>query len=170
MSDTPNIIVPAAPAIVVPAIAQGVSPEFGIRELIDRFIGETLQLGGNPSATAANTPRNPKFESASKLYLKGKKCMICGGTLRLMAHHKYPFHLFPELEMDETHWRPLCEGDHRLNCHLLVGHGGNFEGFNPLVDEFAGLIQFLLRTNSVLLSAIRQEIKANAGPQPATAT
>jgi hypothetical protein len=38
------------------------------------------------------------------------------------------------------------------------------------VDEFAGLIQFLLRTNSVLLSAIRQEIKANVGPQPAAAT
>jgi hypothetical protein len=164
MSDTaPTIIVPAAPAIAI-------APAFGIRELIDRFIGETLQLSGNPTATAANTPRNPKFESAAKLYLKGKKCMICGGTLRLMAHHKYPFHLFPELEMDETHWRPLCEGDHRLNCHLLVGHGGNFEGFNPLVDEFAGLIQFLLRTNSVLLSAIRQEIKANVGPQPAVTT
>lgn len=158
MSDT--IIVPG-PSIIVPG--------FDVRELIDRFIGETLKLGGKPNATAANTPRNSKFEGEAKKWLVGKKCMICGGTLKLMAHHKYPFHLFPDLEMDENYWRPLCEGDHRLNCHLLVGHGGNFEGFNPLVDEFAGLIQFLLRTNSVLLSAIRQEIKANTLPPPAVA-
>lgn len=149
------------------------TPEFdfpqgvNIRTLIDQMLGATLEMGTNPEALAANTPRNPKFGRAAKLWLKDKRCIVCGGTIKLQAHHKYPFHLFPDLEMDETHWRPLCEGDHRLNCHLLIGHGGNFEGVNPLVDELAGLMHFLLRSNSVLLAAIRQEIRANGDKTPA---
>ncbi len=158
MSDTP-IITPDQ-TIVVPGSDLAL-PINHVRALIDQMLGETLQLGFDPNATAANTPRDPKFASASKLWLKGKKCIVCGGTLKLEAHHKYPFHLFPALEMDERFWRPLCEGDHRLNCHLLIGHGGNFEGFNPLVDEMAGMLSFLLRTNYTLLAAIRQEIKAS---------
>jgi len=133
-----------------------------IRGLIDQFIGQACDLGFDPNATPANTKRNSKFGHASKLWLADKVCMVCGGRKRLMAHHKYPFHLFPELEMDDQYWRPLCEGDHRLNCHVLVGHAGNTAGFNPLVDELAGLMHFLLRTNGVLLQAIRNEIHAKA--------
>ena len=133
----------------------------GFRHILDAMIGEIVQLGVNPDATPANTPRNPKFGRAAKLWLADKKCIVCGGKKKLQAHHKYPFHLFPSLEMDERYWRPLCEGDHRLNCHLIAGHAGNFAGVNLLVDEFAGLLNFALRTNSVLLHAIRQEIKAN---------
>ena len=132
-----------------------------IRTLIDQMLGEVIDLGLDPNATEANTPRNPKFGPAAKLWLKDKKCIVCGGHTKVQAHHKYPFHLFPSLEMDKRYWRALCEGDHRLNCHLLIGHGGNFSGFNPLVDEMAGLMSFMLRTNSVLLHAIREEVKRN---------
>ena len=136
--------------------------EHGVRSFIDSMIGQIADLGLDPDATPANTKRNPKFGHASKLWLADKVCMVCGGKKRLMAHHKFPFHLFPSLEMDESHWRPLCEGDHRLNCHVLCGHAGNTQGFNPLVDELAGLIRFALNTNQVLLRAIRTEIHAKA--------
>ena len=129
----------------------------GVRALIDQFLGQAIDLGIDPSATAANTKRNPRFGPAAKLWLRDKRCLVCGGQKRLQCHHKYPFHLFPSLEMDERYWRPLCEGDHRLNCHLLVGHGGDYSGFNPLVDELAGIMHFILRTNGVLLRAIREE-------------
>ena len=139
----------------------------GVRAFIDQILGATLDLGFDPDATPANTKRNPKFEPAAKLWLKDKRCIVCGGTIRLQAHHKYPFHLFPNLEMDERYWRPLCEGDHRLNCHLLVGHGGDFSGFNPLVDEMAGFMHYILRTNSVLLHLIREEAKRRAAQKAA---
>jgi hypothetical protein len=129
----------------------------GVRAFIDQILGAALDLGIDPDATPANTKRNPRFAREAKLWLKDKRCIVCGGRIRLQAHHKYPFHLFPSLEMDERYWRPLCEGDHRLNCHLLVGHGGDFSGFNPLVDELAGIMHFILRTNSVLLRVIREE-------------
>jgi len=130
-----------------------------IRTLIDSFIGQACEVGIDPRATPANTPRNPAFRREAKKWLQGKVCMVCGGTKRLMCHHKYPFHLFPSLEMDERYWRPMCEGDKRLNCHILVGHAGNTMGFLPMVDELAGLLRFALRTNKILLAAIREEIK-----------
>jgi len=149
------------PPVVLPAHAPdpfcGLT---GVRALIDAMLGQIVDLGIDPDATPANTARNPKFGRESKLWLADKVCMVCGGKHRLMAHHKYAFHLFPSLEMDTRYWRPLCEGDHRLNCHVLIGHLGDTQGFNPLVDEFAGLMSFALRTNSVLLHAIRAEIRS----------
>jgi len=134
-----------------------VAQHLGVRALIDQFLGQAINLAIDPIATAANTKPNPRFGPAAKLWLRDKRCLVCGGRKRLQCHHKYPFHLFPSLEMDERYWRPLCEGDHRLNCHLLVGHGGDYSGFNPLVDELAGIMHFILRTNGVLLRAIREE-------------
>jgi hypothetical protein len=52
---------------------------------------------------------------------------------RLQAHHIKPFHLFPELELVESNWVPLCEGNPSMNCHLVLGHLGNFASYNLLV-------------------------------------
>ena len=131
----------------------------GVRALIDSMLGSALDLGVDPDATPANTPRNSKFGRKAKLWLADKVCMICGRTKRLMCHHKFPFHLFPALEMNPLYWRPLCEGWAALNCHVVGGHLGNTQGFNPLVDEFAGLLRFAINMNSELLHAIREEIK-----------
>lgn len=51
-----------------------------------------------------------------------------------MAHHIIPFHLAPDLELDESNLLPLCEaGKYGINCHLLIGHVGNFRRANPNV-------------------------------------
>jgi 5-methylcytosine-specific restriction enzyme A len=65
-------------------------------------------------------------------------CRHCGGTARLQVHHVAPFHLHPELELDDSNLITLCEdsGD-GVECHLHVGHLGNWKNFNPAVRAVA---------------------------------
>jgi 5-methylcytosine-specific restriction endonuclease McrA len=61
-------------------------------------------------------------------------CQACGGTENLNVHHKKPFHLYPELELEPSNLITLCmEGD--KDCHIKLGHGGNFKAYNPNVEE-----------------------------------
>lgn len=62
-------------------------------------------------------------------------CALCGGTAKLQVHHKQPFHLHPELELDPDNLITLCEAGHGgINCHLAFGHLGNFKSFNEAVE------------------------------------
>lgn len=65
--------------------------------------------------------------------LKNPLCAVCRSKKNLIAHHKKPFHLFPELELNENNLVTLCEGT--LGCHLLFGHLGSYLKFNENVDE-----------------------------------
>lgn len=58
-------------------------------------------------------------------------CAVCGGTDKVEVHHVKPFHLHPELELDPSNFISLCEARAFVNCHLFVGHLGNFKSFNP---------------------------------------
>ena len=60
-------------------------------------------------------------------------CEACGSDVRLNVHHKHPFHLHPELELDPNNLITLCMGSDE--CHLLIGHGDNFRAYNPNVVE-----------------------------------
>lgn len=82
-----------------------------------------------------SAPRHKDWARLSKLYLIGKTCLVCGGKFRLVAHHKIPFHERPDLEMDETNWAPLCEARPSMNCHISLGHYGNWTLSNPDVVE-----------------------------------
>ena len=64
-------------------------------------------------------------------------CAACGEIKHLNVHHVRPFHLHPDLELDPTNFITLCMS---LDCHLLVGHGGNFRAYNPDVVADAALI------------------------------
>ena len=46
-------------------------------------------------------------------------------------HHVVPFNEKPELELDESNLMVLCMGDDE--CHLFIGHGGNYDFWNPQV-------------------------------------
>lgn len=81
------------------------------------------------------TGRSPQWPTVRKHWLDGHPtCALCGGTKVLEVHHIKPFHLHPELELDTTNLITLCEnkGD-GVNCHLLFGHLGNFQSYNPNV-------------------------------------
>lgn len=100
---------------------------------------EAVGLAGPEPPFAAQAPlfgarpRDPRFERRAHAYLVGKKCLGCGGTVKLQVHHYYPWHLYPELEMAEEYWRPLCMAPNKL-CHLLLGHRGDFRRFVPDLD------------------------------------
>ncbi len=61
---------------------------------------------------------------------KHPTCEVCGGIRKIEVHHIKPFHLNSELELDENNLISLCENNKWLNCHLAIGHLGNFKSYN----------------------------------------
>ncbi len=61
-------------------------------------------------------------------------CAVCGKKDNLTVHHKKPFHLFRELELQPENLVTLCESA-GMNCHITFGHKGNFKRWNPFIDE-----------------------------------
>lgn len=58
-------------------------------------------------------------------------CEVCGSKVALEAHHIEPFHLRPDLELAPSNLMTLCERKkYGINCHLLVGHLGNYRRIN----------------------------------------
>jgi hypothetical protein len=81
--------------------------------------------------------RSPKWDGVRDAHLKMQPtCMVCEGSENLNVHHIKPFHLHPELELDQSNLITLCECEkHGVNCHLLIGHLGNFRNVNTHVLE-----------------------------------
>ena len=61
-------------------------------------------------------------------------CIACGGKATTV-HHLRPFHLRPDLELDPGNLRSMCD-----NCHLHIGHLGNFQNENPDLDQHADML------------------------------
>ena len=94
------------------------------RNLADRLDGK--------APTGAK--RSGKWRKTRDAFLKGKRCEICGGKKSLVAHHEIPFHMAPDWELLEENLVALCEsGRYGINCHLLVGHLGNWRRTNVIV-------------------------------------
>jgi hypothetical protein len=62
------------------------------------------------------------------LEAKDWQCEVCGRERTLEAHHIVPFHVAPDLELDEANLVALCR-----RCHLLIGHCGGWARVNPSV-------------------------------------
>jgi 5-methylcytosine-specific restriction protein A len=79
--------------------------------------------------------RSGRWPTVRKEHLeKHPYCAVCGGTEKREVHHREPFHLNPELELDPSNLVTLCEsGKGGLNCHLALGHLGSFKSFNAEV-------------------------------------
>lgn len=95
------------------------------RDLADRLDGKA----------PPNARRSSEWSSFRDQLLRGRECEVCGGKRFLVGHHKIPFHLAPDLELDPTNIAVLCEsGRFGINCHLLIGHLGNWQRTNMIVD------------------------------------
>ena len=81
--------------------------------------------------------RSSKWGKVRETHLESNpNCAVCEGDKELNVHHIRPFHLHPELELEPTNLITLCESTkHGINCHLLIGHLGNFRNINPHVLE-----------------------------------
>ena len=101
--------------------------------------------------TTLGKKRSPQWPKVRAEHLrKCKFCMVCGGTKKLEVHHIKPFHLDPSLELEPTNLITLCEAKKRgINCHLLVGHLGNYRQENPQVLDHAQFLNAALATKSL---------------------
>jgi hypothetical protein len=80
--------------------------------------------------------RSSQWPKVEKDFLsKNPCCAICNSKSNLNVHHKKPFHLHPELELDESNLITLCMGN--KECHLMIGHGDNFKAYNPNITADA---------------------------------
>lgn len=61
-------------------------------------------------------------------------CQACGGKDDLQVHHIHPFHLHPELELEQSNLITLCE-KRGHDCHFVFGHFHNWKAQNPNVTE-----------------------------------
>jgi hypothetical protein len=64
----------------------------------------------------------------NKFVEKHPCCSACGSTKLLNVHHIFPFHEYPEMELEESNLITLC-----FNCHFLFGHLKNWKSHNPNV-------------------------------------
>lgn len=77
--------------------------------------------------------RSPEWPKVRGAYIKEHPtCAVCGKKDNIQCHHKLPYHLHPNLELDPTNFISLCEGSG--NHHLWFGHLGNFQSYNADVE------------------------------------
>ena len=63
------------------------------------------------------------------------ECAVCRSKKKVEVHHKVPFHIAPDLELAEGNLVSLCENKkYGVNCHLLIGHLGNYRKINMNVE------------------------------------
>ena len=87
--------------------------------------------------------RSSKWPTARKNFLKTVTdgCAACGSKIGIQVHHCVPFHDNPALELDPTNFIALCEHVGGLECHEMIGHGGDFKHFNPNVRADAAALR-----------------------------
>jgi len=76
--------------------------------------------------------RSSKWRKVRKEHLKNNpRCAICNSKKKIEVHHIIPFHIAPDKELDMDNLMTLCENKkYGINCHLLVGHLGNYRRVN----------------------------------------
>lgn len=81
--------------------------------------------------------RSPHWSTVRNAHLVFEPaCRACGGTEKLQVHHKHPFHLHPELELEQQNLITLCERRGR-DCHFRYGHFFDWKQWNPHVESMS---------------------------------
>ena len=88
-----------------------------------------------PKRPVYGAARSGKWPRVERAWLAvHPTCAACGGKEQVSVHHKRPFHLHPELELDAANLISLCE---RHCCHLMIGHSGDWHAYNSHVEDDA---------------------------------
>ncbi len=74
-----------------------------------------------------------KYRKAMKAYKAAHpNCEYCGRSKKVDVHHVIPVSVDPSLADKEENMISLCR---KPNCHLIVGHMGNYKNYNKNVRE-----------------------------------
>jgi 5-methylcytosine-specific restriction endonuclease McrA len=91
--------------------------------------------------------RSPKWPSVRKKHFRSEpSCMACGAASPVECHHIIPFHVDKNLELNPANLITLCETK-GANCHLQVGHYGNWHDYNRHVKTEAAAALAKLKGN-----------------------
>jgi len=109
--------------------------------------------------------RAPKGAKRSKDWRKVRRdhlkknplCVVCHGTKKLQVHHMIPFYIAPQLELEKSNLITLCTSRKpaALNCHLLIGHLGDFQSANPDCSSDAWAWHNKLKRGKVIAARAR---------------
>ena len=102
------------------------------------------------------SPHWPAVEHAFRK--KFPSCAACGSKKKINVHHKKPFHLHPEFELDPNNLISLCMDN---ECHLKVGHGGNFKAYNPEVVTDSTTVFAGKKNLKIILEQVSAKAKAD---------
>ncbi len=110
--------------------------------------------------------RSPEWERVEREHrLREPACVACGHTGEgLQVHHIQPFHLHPELELDQNNLITLCEVK-EYDHHLLLGHLDEWESYNKDVRTDAAH-QFHGKTAEQIRADPRWQEKMKHRPMP----
>lgn len=108
--------------------------------------------------------RPPAVAYAQHRHLKlHPQCEGCGAQSGGQAHHVKPYHKYPDLAADPSNFITLCETMGGLECHLHLGHGGNFKTYNPdILTDAAEFRQANNPKRRILLDAVRARRQVDA--------
>ena len=82
--------------------------------------------------------RSTSWRKVRKEFLKKNPvCAVTGSKKKLEVHHIIPFHISPELELEESNLITLSRRSKGSNIHLLFGHYGNYKKDNPNIVKEA---------------------------------
>jgi hypothetical protein len=131
----------------------------GLKDIYNYVVSVFKALPNNIKSVYYRTEgtRSPKWQAFRNKLVKNGKCAICGTANSLSLHHKKPFHLFPELELDEKNLVILCESPSH-NCHFIFGHMMNWSMYNHDLDNTVAYFQLLMKTAKMNLQ--RESIKS----------
>lgn len=90
---------------------------------------------------------------------KSSRCVVCSKRKKLEVHHIIPFYLAPHLELESSNLLTLCRGT--FNCHLLVGHLGDYRAINPKCGNDVWLMSKRLEKGREMAARAREVYEDN---------
>lgn len=104
-------------------------------------------------AVGSSSPRSSRWPAVRAAFIKqNPSCAACGRNRPLQVHHMIPFSSDADgdvdgdgitNELDHDNLITLCNGD-TCNCHLWIGHAGNWNHYNPNVRDDAARFRVMI--------------------------
>src|SRR3990167_4774560 len=108
-----------------------------VENILQFLIGLLEKYRNRESLKTLGAARSSGWNKVRKDFLeRHPTCALCEGNKTLEIHHKKPFHLHPELELDPNNLITLCEsGKNGIVCHRAFGHLGSYQSVNINIEE-----------------------------------
>lgn len=99
------------------------------------------------AAVALLSGRDPRWPALRRAHLaKYPGCAACGNTRSVAVHHVVPVSAEPSRELDPDNLLTLCtDGPGGMNCHLVIGHCGDWQHWNDCARYDAFRFDLMLK-------------------------